>query len=167
MGQRIAVMNHGLLQQCDTPQNIYRHPANMFVAGFIGMPPMNFVKGATVKMENNHPVIDCGGFSVTMHTERAAQLAPYVGKEVIFGVRPEHLNDRSLVSGTPTNVVRAQVEVIEQMGATSNLYISLGGHPLVSVVDASTIAKESAPLDIVIDADHCHVFDKDTEQAIF
>ncbi|MBB6051775.1 ABC transporter ATP-binding protein [Armatimonas rosea] len=167
MGQRIAVMNNGLLQQCDTPQNIYRHPANMFVAGFIGMPPMNFVKGATVKMEGGTPVIDCGGFSVTLGTDRAAVLAPYVGKEVVFGVRPEHLNDKALVSGTPSNVVRAQVEVIEQMGATSNLYISLGGHALVSVVDASTVAKENAPLDIVIDADHCHVFDKDTEKAIF
>ena len=167
MGQRIAVMEGGLLQQCDTPQNIYRHPANMFVAGFIGMPPMNFVKGATVKMDGGAAVIDCGGFSVNLGAERASVLAPYVGKEVVFGVRPEHLNDKSLVSGTPLNVVRAQVEVIEQMGATSNLYISLGGHALVSVVDASTIAKENAPLDIVIDADHCHVFDKDTEQAIF
>ena len=167
MGQRIAVMEGGLLQQCDTPQNIYRHPANMFVAGFIGMPPMNFVKGAKVQMAGASPVIDCGGFSVTMNAERASLLAPYVDKEVIFGVRPEHLNDKALVSGTPTNVVRAQVEVIEQMGATSNLYISLGGHALVSVVDASTVAKENAPLDIVIDADHCHVFDKDTENAIF
>jgi multiple sugar transport system ATP-binding protein len=102
-----------------------------------------------------------------MSSERANALAPYVGKEVVFGVRPEHLNDKALTSGTAANVVRAQVEVIEQMGATSNLYISLGGHALVSVVDASTNAKENAPLDIVIDADHCHVFDKDTEQAIF
>ena len=167
MGQRIAVMNQGLLQQCDTPQNIYRHPANMFVAGFIGMPPMNFVRGATVKQEGGLPVIDCGGFSVTLGADRLEALASYIGKEVVFGVRPEHLNDKSLVSGNPENVVRAKVEVIEQMGATSNLYITLGEKPLVSVVDASTVAKEGAPLDIVIDAPHCHVFDKDTEQAIF
>ncbi|WP_395091215.1 ABC transporter ATP-binding protein [Armatimonas sp.] len=167
MGQRIAVMNNGLLQQCDTPQNIYRHPANMFVAGFIGMPPMNFVNNAKVTMEGNRPVISCGGFSVTLSAERASVLAPYVGKEIIFGIRPEHLNDKSLVSGMPENVVRARVEVIEQMGATSNLYIDLGGNALVSVVDASTIAKENAPLDIVIDAEHCHVFDKETENAIF
>jgi multiple sugar transport system ATP-binding protein len=167
MGQRIAVMNNGLLQQCDTPQNIYRHPANMFVAGFIGMPPMNFVKNGVVKMNGSTPSIDCGDFSVTLGEERASALREYVGKEVVFGVRPQNILDKSLVSGEVSNVARAHVEVIEMMGAVSILYLNIGQQSLVAEVPAETVAKENAPLDIVFDAAHCHVFDKETEKALF
>jgi multiple sugar transport system ATP-binding protein len=169
MGQRIAVMNNGLLQQCDTPQNIYKHPANMFVAGFIGMPPMNFIKNSRVTVLDNAPVVDCGAFHVVFPASRLEALSAYINKEVVFGVRPEHINDKSLLLDRENtqNTVRVHVEVIEQMGATSNLYITAGEKQLVAVVDASTNAKEKGQLDVVIDANHCHLFDKDTENAIF
>jgi multiple sugar transport system ATP-binding protein len=167
MGQRIAVMNHGLLQQCDTPQNIYDHPANMFVAGFIGMPPMNFVKDATVRFEGGMPTIACNGFSVTLPESRATALKDYDGKKVVLGVRPEHINDATLVQGGATRTVKARVNVIERMGSTSNLYLEIDGTPLIAVVDAATIAKEGAPLEIAFKADVAHVFDPATERALF
>ncbi|MGC4047771.1 MAG: sn-glycerol-3-phosphate ABC transporter ATP-binding protein UgpC [Armatimonas sp.] len=167
MGQRIVVMNHGLLQQCDTPQNIYDHPANMFVAGFIGMPPMNFLRDAVVKMEGGLPVIDCGTFSLPLPASRTAALANYVGKKVVLGVRPEHINDATLVQGGAPVTVRAKVEVIERMGSSSNLYLTIGGTPLIAVVDATTIAKEEASLDIAFKAEAAHVFDPTTEAALF
>ena len=170
MGQRIAVMNHGLLQQCDTPQNIFKHPANMFVAGFIGMPPMNFVNDVQVKEQGGKPVIDCGDFSVTLPAERMAQMRPYVGQEnaVVLGIRPQHLYDKALLPTTsePQNVVRATVEVIEMMGAVSILYLRVGKHSLIAEVPADTLAKEGGTIDIVLDGMLAHVFDKKTEETL-
>ena len=168
MGQRIAVMNKGLLQQIDTPQNIYRRPANMFVAGFIGMPPMNFLRGAVVTEKDGKPAIDCGDFVVTLPEERRAALKEYKGQEVIFGIRPQNLYDRALVKDAEsTNLARVNVNVIEQMGAVSILYVTVGAHTLVAEVDADTVAREGGPLDLIIDSCAAHVFDRDTEVALF
>jgi multiple sugar transport system ATP-binding protein len=167
MGQRIVVMNHGLLQQCDTPQNIYDHPANMFVAGFIGMPPMNFLHDAMVRVVDGKPVIDCGTFKLPLPAHRLEALSAYIDKKVVLGVRPEHINDATLVQGGAEYVVRTKVDVIERMGSMSNLYLSVDGTPLISVVDATTIAREGAPLDVAFKSELAHVFDPGTEVALF
>jgi multiple sugar transport system ATP-binding protein len=169
MGQRIVVMNKGLLQQCDTPLALYHHPVNMFVAGFLGTPSMNFLHDVTVTQKNGVPVLDAGEFSLTLPAERLEKLSGYIGKTVVLGLRPQHITDKSLLSGsdTPRNVVRATVEVIEPMGAISTLFLTLGGRTLVAEVDAETHAKEGAPLDVVFDEALAHVFDKDTELALF
>jgi multiple sugar transport system ATP-binding protein len=170
MGQRIAVMNNGLLQQCDTPQNIFKHPTNMFVAGFIGMPPMNFFKDVQVKEAGGKPVIDCGDFQLTMPADRLPKLREYIGQEnaVVLGIRPQHIYDKALLppNAEATNVVRATVEVIEMMGAVSILYLRIGSHSLIAEVPADTQAKEGGVLDIVLDGVLAHVFDKKTEQSI-
>ncbi|MDQ3812804.1 MAG: sn-glycerol-3-phosphate ABC transporter ATP-binding protein UgpC [Armatimonadota bacterium] len=168
MGQRIVVMKDGLLQQVDTPLKLYHEPANLFVAGFIGTPSMNFIEAQVVK-NGARPLVDTGAFQVHLPEHRAKALASYVGKSVIFGIRPEDLHDKELTppsAGDRDNVVRMNVDVIEPMGATSIIYLNAGQETLLASVDAETKAKEGGPLDVVIDSTASHVFDKETEQAI-
>ena len=169
MGQRIAVMKDGLLQQCDTPLNIYHRPANMFVAGFIGTPSMNFLYEATVVKNGAQPLLDAGEFQVHLPESRAEKLAPYIGRNVVLGIRPQDLFDKNLAPAqvqNQNNLVRMNVDVIEPMGSVSTLFLTTGRQSMVAEVDAETGAKEGAPLDLLIDAASAHVFDKDTEQAI-
>jgi multiple sugar transport system ATP-binding protein len=169
MGQRIAVMKDGLLQQCDTPLNLYHDPVNMFVAGFLGTPGMNFIHEAKVVKNGARPLLDTGTFKLHLPEARAAALADYVGKEVVLGLRPQDIHDKALSSPTTPdldNVVRMTVDVIEPMGAVSTVFLNVGNQSLVAEIDAETKAKEGAPLDVVLDAAAAHVFDKDTEQTI-
>ena len=168
MGQRIAVMKDGLLQQCDTPLKLYHEPVNMFVAGFLGTPSMNFVEAQVVK-NGARPLVDAGAFQVHLPEARSGALADYTGKSVVLGIRPEDIHDKALTPPSAAdldNVVRMGVDVVEPMGSLSTLYLTSGEHTLVANVDAETRAKEGAPLDVVVDAAAAHVFDKDTEQAI-
>ncbi len=168
MGQRIAVMKDGLLQQCDTPLKLYHEPVNMFVAGFLGTPSMNFVEAQVVK-NGARPLVDTGAFQVHLPEARTAALQNYVGKSVVFGIRPEDIHDKALTPPSAAdldNVVRVNVDVVEPMGSLSTVYLTSGSHTLIANVDAETRAKEGAPLDVVIDGSAAHVFDKETEQAI-
>lgn len=168
MGQRIVVMKDGLLQQCDTPLNLYHHPANMFVAGFLGTPSMNFIE-AQVSKNGARPLVDAGEFQVHLPEDRSQALAAYTGKSVILGIRPEDIHDKALTPPSAVdrdNVVRVNVDVIEPMGSVSVIYLTSGQQTLLASVDAETKAKEGAPLDVVIDSAAAHVFDKETEQAI-
>jgi len=169
MGQRIAVMKDGLMQQCDTPLKLYHEPANMFVAGFLGTPSMNFIHEAQVAKNGAGPYIDAGEFQVHLPETKARALSDYVGKQVIFGLRPQAIHDKSMAPagvGEHGATVRMNVEVIEPMGAISTLFLSSGKTNLVAEVDAETRAKEGAPLDVVLDGASAHIFDKETEQAI-
>ncbi len=169
MGQRIAVMKDGLLQQCDTPLALYHHPANMFVAGFLGTPSMNFLYEAQVVKNGAAPLLDTGEFKIHLSPERAASLAPYTGKTVVLGLRPQDIHDKNLAPQNvrnQENAVRMTVDVIEPMGAVSTVFLNSGRQSLVAEVDAETSAKEGAPLDVLLDAESAHLFDKDTELAI-
>mgnify|MGYP001271627378 CR=1 FL=1 len=168
MGQRIAVMKDGVLQQCDTPLKLFNEPVNMFVAGFLGSPPMNFIHDAVVAKNGSGPYIDAGEFQIPLPAAKAAVLSDYVGKQVVFGIRPTDIHDKSMV---PNNVehgaeVRMTVDVIEPLGSDATLFLNSGRQTLVAEVPADTRAREGAPLDVVIDADAAHVFDKDTEKTI-
>ena len=166
MGQRIVVMKDGLVQQCDTPLELYHRPANMFVAGFLGTPSMNFIE-ATVSKNGGTPVVDTGAFQVHLPESKAAALQSYIGKTVILGLRPEDIHDKALTKITDmTNATRMKVDVVEPMGANSIIYLTAGQHTLLADVDAETKAKEGGDFDAVIDASAAHVFDKETEQAI-
>lgn len=168
MGDRIVVMKDGLVQQCDTPLQIYRFPANRFVAGFIGSPPMNFVN-ASVEAEDGKTYIKAAGFRAKVDDERAGKLAGYVGKEVVFGIRPSDIFDKALspiVTPSPDNTVTVEVEVIEPMGAECVLYVKSGDDDMVVNVDSATIAKERENLEVVFDMAKSHVFDKETEVTI-
>jgi multiple sugar transport system ATP-binding protein len=169
MGDRIAVMKDGLLHQCDTPMTVYAHPANMFVAGFIGTPSMNFVP-ATLKKADGSYVIDTGAFTVGAPPVQEGQLEAYVNKEVMFGIRPADIFDKNLtnpIQATPQNTVRTVVDVSEPMGDIVTLYLTAGKHSLVATIDAETQAKDGNTLDVVFDLAKTHLFDAQTEQAIY
>ena len=169
MGQRIAVMKDGLLQQCDTPLQLYHHPANMFVAGFLGTPSMNFVYEGKLIKNGAAPLLDTGDFKVHLPESRAELLAPYVGREVVFGIRPQDIFDRTIAPpnvAAQNNLIRASVDVIERWGQSRPLFLNAGRQSFVAEVDAETRAKEGAPLDVLLDTENAHIFDKDTELAI-
>ncbi|BCM89262.1 sn-glycerol-3-phosphate import ATP-binding protein UgpC [Abditibacteriota bacterium] len=168
MGQRIAVMKDGVLQQCDTPLALYHHPANMFVAGFIGTPSMNFIT-SKVSLQNGEPVLDAGPFKVQLPHSKASALKSYDGKEVILGIRPEDVHDRALLSTTPhwgDSTIPMQVEVTEAMGARTIVYLRAGQQSVVAEIDADTNAKEGHTLDVSLDTSVVHLFDPQTEAAI-
>ena len=169
MGDRIVVMKDGLVQQVDAPLGLYNHPANMFVAGFIGTPSMNFLNAKVTNGAEGY-AIEAGCFTVRAPAEKAEALKDYVGKDVIFGVRPEDIFDKSLpniIQATPDNTVKFTVDVIEPMGPIVTLYLSCGGHDIVASIDAESKAKENSEIDLIIDMPKTHVFDKDTEKAIY
>jgi len=168
MGDRIAVMNEGLIQQVDRPLNLYNHPANLFVAGFIGSPAMNFVD-AELKFENGSVYVDAGSFRLAVPADRAEKVRQLGERDVVFGIRPEDIYDRalSLVEAHESNTVETMVDVIEPMGSSVVLYLTVGDHSLVASVDADTQAKDLEPLTAVFDMDKAHLFDKETEAALF
>jgi len=169
MGDRIVVMKDGLVQQVDTPLGLYNHPANMFVAGFIGTPSMNFLDAKIVNGSEGY-TIDGGCFKVKAPAEKAELLKPYVDKDVVFGVRPEDIFDKNLsnlLQATPDNVAHAMVDVIEPMGPIVTMYLSCGGHSMVATIDAETKAKELEDIELVFDMAKTHVFDKETEKAVY
>jgi multiple sugar transport system ATP-binding protein len=169
MGQRIAVMRDGVLQQCDTPLTLYHTPANMFVAGFLGTPAMNFFPGAKVTMDGETPVVDATDFKVRLPLTRAAALAAYVGREVVLGIRPQSIFPASVAPPAVQqqgNRVRTTVEVIEPTGAVSTLFLQAGTHSLVAEVDAEANPTEGEALDVYLDGGALHLFDATTEQAI-
>lgn len=169
MGDRIAVMKDGVIQQVDTPLGLYNHPANMFVAGFIGTPSMNFLSAKIANGSEGY-VIDGGCFRVKAPQEKAELLKDYVGKEVVFGIRPEDIFDKNLaniVPATPDNQAKAIVDVIEPMGPIVTMYLRCGEHSLVATIDAETKAKEGQEIELVFDMAKTHVFDKVTESAVY
>jgi multiple sugar transport system ATP-binding protein len=172
MGDRIAVMRDGLVQQCDTPLGLFNSPANRFVAGFIGSPPMNFLD-ATLHRQDDGLHVDAEHFRVRLpdpaEPEREQRLAGYVGKPVVFGIRPTDIFDSANpgpVEVTAANTIQVQVDVIEPMGAESVLYLSVGDETLVASVDSATAAQEGEALDVVLNMSKAHLFDPGTDQAI-
>lgn len=162
-------MKDGLVQQVDAPLGLYNHPVNMFVAGFIGTPSMNFLNAKIVNGSEGY-AIDGGSFKVKAPAEKAELLKDYVGKDVIFGVRPEDIFDKSLsniLQATPDNTVKAMVDVVEPMGPIITMYLSCGDHDIIATIDAETKCKESSEIDLILDMAKTHVFDKDTEKAIY
>ncbi len=169
MGDRIVVMKDGLVQQVDSPLGLYNNPANTFVAGFIGTPSMNFLNAKVTNGSDGY-AIDGGSFKVKAPAEKAEKLKDYVGKEVIFGVRPEDIFDKSLsniVQATADNTVKATIDVIEPMGPVVTMYLSCGDHPVIATIDAETKFKESSEIELVFDMAKTHVFDKETEKAVY
>jgi multiple sugar transport system ATP-binding protein len=166
MGSRIAVMKDGFLQQLDTPQEVYDHPANVFVAGFIGSPAMNFFDARLVS-DANTMFADTGVFRVKLPPDKRERLAPYSGNEVIFGIRPEDIFDRSLVSNPEsTDVATVNVEVVEHMGSELYVYFSAGKNQFVARLDPRSKAIAGQTMDLLLDASHVHLFDKASQTCI-
>ena len=168
MGDRIAVMLDGLIQQTDTPLSLFNHPVNRFVAGFIGSPPMNFVDAELVAQDGTL-ALDAGSFKVQLPAARAVAYQEYAGRPVILGIRPTDMYDKDIspvVQPTAANTIVVEVDVIEPMGAESVLYLSAGEDTLVASFDSATGAREREKLEVVLDMGKVHIFDKDTELSI-
>jgi multiple sugar transport system ATP-binding protein len=184
MGTRIVVMKDGFMQQVDTPQNLYDYPVNLFVAGFIGTPQMNFFKESTLTSKKGKVYIEfVGGNKILLPKSVAARiknLEEYLdtGKLVTLGVRPEDIHqDQMFIANSPDTVVKARIEVIEKLGAETQIYCELDHEGKeTSVIDNSTqmIAKISSRavvnlkdiVDLAFDANHIHLFDGETEATL-
>jgi len=166
MGTRIAVLRDGILQQLDTPQRLYDYPANTFVAGFIGTPPMNFFP-ATLVQEDGELYVDGGTFRVQVPPARRDVYRAYSNREVIFGVRPEDCHsDQFVPPGVREARVRAKIDVVELMGAEIYLWCMTGSKVFVSRVDPRTRVEPGDEMDVVMNKDHMQLFDPQTEMAI-
>ncbi|HKY56102.1 MAG TPA: sn-glycerol-3-phosphate ABC transporter ATP-binding protein UgpC [Anaerolineales bacterium] len=166
MATRIAVINKGVLQQLDTPQNLYDRPNNLFVAGFIGSPAMNFFPGK-LRKDDGKLVVDAGDFVVAIPRSRAKPYEDHVDKDIIFGIRPENIHDAEYV---PTNIdsekVAVKVDVTELMGNEIFLYLVSGKNTFVARVDPRSKLRVGEQATVAFDMDNIHVFDATTEEAI-
>ncbi|MBH8598669.1 ABC transporter ATP-binding protein [Thermoactinomyces sp. CICC 10523] len=169
MGDRIVVMRDGVIQQVDTPTEIYNKPANMFVAGFIGSPSMNFVEGSLIE-ESGDVYFTTTGAKVKIPAGKASGLREqgYVGKEVVFGIRPEAVHDEPVFfEASPDSAFEGKVEVAENMGAEMYLYMSgFGEKWLTARVNARTQYAPGARIKLAFDMNKAHIFDKETEKTV-
>jgi multiple sugar transport system ATP-binding protein len=166
MGSRICVLSAGKLMQIDTPYNLYHNPNNVFVAGFIGSPSMNFFD-AVLKPNGEALVIDTGVFQLTIPPTKATPYKSHVGQEVILGVRPEDIHDIEFVPpGITPARLEANVEVVEQMGNEMIVYLEENGKSFIARTDPRTSARVGARLPVAISLDNIHVFDRKTEASL-
>ncbi|MDD3839768.1 MAG: sn-glycerol-3-phosphate ABC transporter ATP-binding protein UgpC [Clostridia bacterium] len=168
MGTRIVVMKDGVIQQVDTPQNLYNVPDNEFVAGFIGSPQMNFADAKLVK-EGDVICVQFGKNKIPLPEGKVKKLKDqsYIGKEVTMGIRPEDLHDEEIfLKNSPETIVKASVEVVELMGSETYLYLIINGNNMVARVDPRSTARTGDTIDIALNANKIHLFDKDTEETI-
>ena len=184
MGTRIVVMKDGFMQQVDTPQNLYDYPVNLFVAGFIGTPQMNFFKDSLLTSSKGKVYVEfVGGNKILLPKSVAARIKNIneyldTGKKITLGVRPEDIHqDQMFIASSPDTVIKARIEVIEKLGAETQIYCELDHEGKESsVIDNSTqmIAKISSRavvalkevIDLAFDAHHIHMFDAETEATI-
>jgi multiple sugar transport system ATP-binding protein len=162
MGERIAVMNEGVCQQLDTPQQLYDHPANLFVAKFIGSPSMNFFD-SEIRGSGAELFIDTGFFEAPIPEDKVTSAAKLLGKKVTFGIRPEHIHDSQFVPPRLREApVTAKVDVVEAMGSETHVYLALNGKMFVARVDPRTSAASGNELDVVLNMDRLQLFDSQT-----
>ncbi|ANX02489.1 sugar ABC transporter ATP-binding protein [Thermoclostridium stercorarium subsp. leptospartum DSM 9219] len=168
MGTRIVVMKDGFIQQIDTPQGLYDRPVNMFVAGFIGSPQMNFANVYVIK-EDDKVYLKFGEDKLEVPADKAKVIekAGYIGKEVVLGIRPEHTHDE------PQNVEKfanatttAKVEVVEMLGSEAYLYMVINGVNFTARVNPRTTTRPGDTIKVAFDMSYMHLFDKETEKAI-
>ena len=167
LGTRIVVMKDGLIQQIDTPQNLYDKPCNLFVAGFMGSPQMNFLDATVEKRgENVALILEGGEVLLPSHKSKTLLENGYEGKTVTLGIRPEDLDDSSSSLDSDTGLFDVTVNVYELLGAEAFLYFGLSGTPVTARVAANTTARPGSRIKIAMDANKIHVFDKETEATI-
>ena len=169
LGTRIVVMKDGVIQQVDTPQNLYDNPGNKFVAGFIGAPQMNMVDTNVVEKDGGVYMEFCGQ-SIRLSDKRAAILKEkgYIGKKLTLGIRPEDLHDETDLERADKNAcIQATIRVYEMLGAESNLYFDMDNATWTARVNPSVKVKPGDVVKLYMDTTKLHAFDVDTELAVF
>lgn len=168
LGTRIVVLKDGVIQQIDSPQNLYSFPQNQFVAGFIGSPQMNFIN-AVCEVEDGQAILVAEGNRIPLPEAKSKALLDggYAGKEVIFGIRPEDLYDNAEKLGKPAKAsIEAVINVYELLGSEVCLYFDFGEAKMTARVDPDTTARNGDKVKFILDTDKIHVFDKETERTI-
>lgn len=166
MATRIVVLNIGAIQQVGTPQELYDRPRNLFVAGFIGSPAMNFFQGPVLQGDGG-PIIDLGIIKLPIAAEKEPQLLPYEGKTIVVGIRPENIHSAEYTPrGIEATFVEAEVEVTELTGNELILYVLLDGKQFLARVDPRTEARPGQKIQVAMDIERLHTFDPETTDAI-
>ena len=169
MGSRIVVMKDGFIQQVDSPQNLYDYPANLFVAGFIGMPQMNIFR-AKLEKQGSSVVAKFGDNCIKVPEGKVQRMTgDYIGKEVYLGIRPENIDDSANGLATyPDACIDVTVELIELMGSETYLYLTTSGKDenFVARVDPRTSSRAGDHIKVCFDVNRLHFFDVDTEKTI-
>lgn len=169
MATRIVVMKDGLIQQVDTPQNLYDSPCNLFVAGFIGTPQMNFINGTLVK-KGEDTYFNFENESIKLPADKANDpaLKDYIDREVVVGLRPECIHDQpAQVEAFPDSTIETFVDVTELMGAEIYLYLNVGEETrLTARVSSRSTSRAGDTIKVAFDTSRIHIFDKDTERCL-
>ncbi|MFH1594058.1 MAG: sn-glycerol-3-phosphate ABC transporter ATP-binding protein UgpC [Candidatus Omnitrophota bacterium] len=168
LGDRIIVMNDGMIHQIDTPRAIYDKPVNKFVAGFIGSPPMNFVTGKVITKDSKLYFNETGGrIRVKIIDQMAPKLQPYIDRDIIFGIRSEDMYDKLFASDAPPeNTVTLACEVVEPMGSEVYLHLFTQKTTIIAKVGGHDNPPINRDMDLVFDTSKVHFFDIDTEKTI-
>ncbi|MEM6255867.1 MAG: ABC transporter ATP-binding protein [Cyanobacteria bacterium P01_D01_bin.156] len=166
MGNRIAIMNQGILQQVDTPQTIYECPTNMFVAGFLGSPSMNFLE-ATLHQHDNQPVVKTSSFSMPL-TRTLESIETYIDQPIILGIRPEAIyHPHYLPPGIHPTAIEATVSVVELMGHERIIYAMIHQEKeIVARLDPRATVIPGETITLQLDSQRIHLFDRESEQTI-
>ncbi|MGI5973871.1 MAG: ABC transporter ATP-binding protein [Oscillospiraceae bacterium] len=163
MADRIVVLKDGVIQQVDTPQELYDHPANQFVAGFIGTPPMNFFAAKVEKGEGGHVL----SFGTCRIPTAAPGLERYEGRTINVGIRPEDIHgEEAFLALSTSGQLEAHVDLAEMMGAEIYLYITVEGHKLVSRVPSRMAVHSGDTVRLAVDGNKLHLFDPETQERI-
>ncbi|MCP4537405.1 MAG: sn-glycerol-3-phosphate ABC transporter ATP-binding protein UgpC [Chloroflexi bacterium] len=166
MGTRILVLKDGVKQQIDTPQNLYEYPDNLFVAGFIGSPAMNFINVKLVERDGK-VAVDCKDFSLDVPESKVQICRQHLGKDVILGIRPEDTHDADYCPhGINKSLVEARVDATEMLGREVVVHLQSESIPFVGIFDSRTKARMGNTVGIAFNMDRLHIFDKQTELAI-
>ena len=167
LGSRIVVLKDGAVQQIDSPQKLYAEPDNLFVAGFIGSPQMNFVD-AVCKINGSEVTLTFDQFSVVLPPAKAQKLIDgnYDGKTVVLGIRPENISDDKEDVAKASCKVTTEVTGYELLGAEVLLYFTVAGAKMTASVSSTTPARYGDTVELAFDANAIRVFDKETELTI-
>jgi hypothetical protein len=168
LGTRIVVMKDGIVQQVDSPENLYNAPRNLFVAGFIGSPQMNFMD-AVVENKGEDVYLKVGKHALKLPVTKAHKFkdGAYNGKTVVLGIRPEDMHDSELfINSSPDSVIESDIKVYELLGAEVFLYFDVEGFQMTARVNPRTNLRTGDHAKFALDMEKVHIFDKETELTI-
>lgn len=169
MADRIFIMHKGALQQTGQPMEVYSKPVNLFVAGFIGSPAMNFFNIKATGAPPEDVWLEGPGFRLKAPADMARKLGDYMGQDLVLGIRPEHFADRSFEPNPAEGTtMKVKVDVVEPLGSEINAYLLAGGTTtFVASLDSRSRIHTGDEMDVVVETDYMHVFDRKTERAIY
>lgn len=166
MADRIVVLKDGIVNQIDTPQNLYNHPCNMFVAGFIGSPQMNFIDSKIVE-EDGKLYAQFSDYKIPLLERMCESLKEYINKDVVVGIRPENFHSENFYfKEDESNKIELFTNIVEMMGSEVNIYGELNGNKIVAKVPANPDIKINSNVSLAINTEKIHIFDKDTQNVI-